>query len=81
MDRINRDRPARNESPFRPARVTEAPAAFDDELIVEPLDRRGHVLRVRGWQPAGAVLPDVGDHALIVCAADGGWWCIAWSPA
>jgi hypothetical protein len=36
---------------------------------------------VRGWQPADATLPVIGDHALVVCAADGGWWCIAWTSS
>ncbi len=81
MDSINRPRPVRSESPFRPAVVRVAPATADDDLGVEVFDRPGHVLRVRGWQPAGTVLPDVGDHALVVCAADGGWWCIAWTAA
>ena len=81
MDSSNRPSPERSETPFRPAVVRVAPATADDDLGVEVFDRPGHVLRVRGWQPAGTVLPDVGDHALVVCAADGGWWCIAWTSS
>ena len=81
MDRINRSRPTRNESPFKPATVRVAPVSADDSLGVEVFDRPGEVLYVRGWQPADATLPVIGDHALVVCAADGGWWCIAWTSS
>lgn len=81
MDQINRSRPTRSESPFKPAVVRDAPSSPDDELGVEVFDRPGELLRVRGWQPADSLLPAEGDHALVVCAADGGWWCIAWAQA
>lgn len=81
MDRINRPAAGRDESPFRPARVVAEPAGVEELLAVTPLDRPGHVIRVRGWKPADSLLPAAGDHALIVCAADGGWWCIAWAAA
>lgn len=81
MDQVNRPRPVRSESPFKPATVLAAPAAASDPLGVEVFDRPGELLRVHGWQPADSVLPAIGDHALVVCAADGGWWCIAWASA
>lgn len=64
------------------AEVRRAPAEVGDELKVRvPSFATTRLYTVRHWSPRGAVLPEVGDQALIIFDETGEPWLVAFTPA